>query len=113
MDISRCLNKLLPGAQFSIDANGATGLQGITGPTGPLGSAGGDLGGIYPNPTVTHIQGDSVSSAIPSMEQICSMNEQLISEDSNLEALNIKYGHIPTFLDKLCKKLNIRNIDII
>ena len=55
-------------------ATGVAGISGVTGPTGPLGTAGGDLSGLYPNPTVIALQGNAVSSSAPAANDLLLWN---------------------------------------
>lgn len=80
MNIPRCLNRLLPGAQWSLDGK-ATDLSSLVFHDG------------------TH--------AVPTMADLQNMQAIIDKEDMEKIALEAKFGHIPSFLQKLCAKLSI------
>lgn len=61
------------GKVLTSDANGKASWQ-APAPVAPTGTAGGDLGGTYPSPSVTKIQGMIISATVPSNGQVLQFN---------------------------------------
>lgn len=70
----RTVSNTAPTSGQSLAWNGTAWIPTTIGGSGTSGPAGGDLSGTYPNPTVARLQGNAVSSTVPTTGQVLTWN---------------------------------------